>query len=319
MIEYSNKTNIISRVISQHKKNSPSHRTVSIWDVISQKKTIQCKYQWSRGGDDGALIGDEYVIKLGGYDSSAQTYDKKAKELGLITPDSQIITYKSSLWEKTVKTALKDVNYRWRNGEKIGEINKALLMEKVYGKELTDISLREIPKDRNIRKIFSDIGKILVLDLYMRNYDRFDLKKYKDKLGESKYDDIGDENWQPWSMNEENLLIDIDKGKAIPIDSGSYFRGIIKKEYQKKVISLLERKEEIIDDILKNEFFMKLFTIMDKKGKEIILFSKKEIARKNLQIGMDTTIKRLFNQFNQSNKLKKKQTKKQSWFKKKNN
>lgn len=295
MKEYSEKKHVASRVIFQQKKNSPCHQTISIWDIFSQKKPIQCKYQWSSNGDDGALIGDKYVIKLSGYNSSAEIYDKKARGLGLITPDSQIITSKSRLWKETVEVALKDVRYRWRNGEKISGIDTALLMKKINGQELTNISLDKIPKDKSVQNIFQNIGKILVLDLYMRNYDRFGLEKYKNQLGNSEYDDPGDGKWMPWSMNEENLFINIDTGKAIPIDSGSYFRGINKKKYRIYAYKLLENnKEDIITDIINNSYFKKMFTINNKKGKEVILKNKKIIAKNNLEIGINTAIEKLF-------------------------
>ena len=130
---------------------------------LFSKKPIQCKYQWSSNGDDGALIGDKYVIKLSGYNSSAEIYDKKARGLGLITPDSQIITSKSRLWKETVEVALKDVRYRWRNGEKISGIDTALLMKKINGQELTNISLDKIPKDKSVQNIFSNSAKRIYL------------------------------------------------------------------------------------------------------------------------------------------------------------
>lgn len=260
----------------QYRKNSCS-QAISILDAISQKKTIQCKYRWSDDGDDGALIGDRYVIKLSGYTHGVVKYDEMAMKLGLATPKSKIINKSHSLWVE-VEKALKDVrNHHGRFS--LLETEEALIMTKVDGQPLSDISPNHQLKSRSLTNIFFEIGKMVVLDLYMRNYDRFDLSFVADDLY-SPASNEEDEEWKPWDFNEGNLFINMKTGKAIPIDSNSYLDDIPIKKYRESVKNLLsdsEKVKKIIDNIIENDFMKKM--IFSQKDKEI--------ARKNVSDGIE--------------------------------
>ena len=162
----------------------------------------------------------------------------------LVTPNNIV------LWSE-VQKALNDVNWLNNQGKKIEAVTEALVMKRMKGTELHKVTLNApLPKTK-LHQIFHDIEKMVVIDLYVRNYDRFPLSTFREVLLHSEYDDVGDERWIPWDENPENILIDITSGRAIPIDSASYFKGIDTTAYRTIVRRLLSQQiQEIMWHIL---------------------------------------------------------------------
>lgn len=200
-----------------------------IFERISNYRSSQvCQltYGWSEGGADGVLIGSDerFVIKFNGYGAVAPELDRIATErFGLKTANARIINKRDFLWLE-VKRALGDVNNKNKQGEVI-DPQTALLMDKVGGRDLYDFSDNVHDIEKRKTACF-DLGKILVMDLLTRNYDRFDLSGIKDRLGFSESDaeahssvhSSSDSSWNAWDGNGENMLID-ENGNVIPIDS----------------------------------------------------------------------------------------------------
>ena len=132
----------------------------------------------------------------------------------------------------------------------------------------------------------------MVIDLYVRNYDRFPLSAFRDELLHSEFDDLGDERWIPWDENPENILIDITSGRAIPIDSASYFKGIDTTTYRTIVRSLFSQQiQEIMWHILTSPNYARLFCpSIDMANESIIQHAKQLGVYAKLHAGMEEAI-----------------------------
>lgn len=229
----------------------------------------QFKYSWSEEGADGVLIGEEddkvkigdklkeFVIKFDGYDPLTIQLDHLASDVfQLHTTNAQIVKQGDALWEQIIKFALEDVSYRNKKGE-IFFPNTALVMEKVKGKDLYSF-FKEGGEEESLssKRVTAciDMGKILVMDLVTRNYDRFDLAGIKEDLGSSPSDDEayspaheeGERPWHAWDGNGQNMLIGTD-GHVTPIDS-QFSLTDNEPEYIRNVASLLtDRKERLLE------------------------------------------------------------------------
>ena len=240
-------------------------------------KTNFPKYQWTASGDDGVLLGEKYAIKIASYDQTIVECDTLFKELQLPILEARIITPEDkSLWIEVGK-ALNDVEYKDKYGKEINHITQALVMNRIRGVELHKISLDKPIEKETLHQLFHDIGKLVVIDLYVRNYDRFPLSVFRDELLHSEFDDVGDERWIPWDENPENIFIDITSGRAIPIDSASYFKGIDTTAYRLIASKLLsEHLPTITESILTSCHYARLFCSTPTDNRENILIQAKE-------------------------------------------
>ena len=203
----------------------------------------------------------------------------------LVTPNNIV------LWSE-VQKALNDVNWLNNQGKKIEAVTEALVMKRMKGTELHKVTLNApLPKTK-LHQIFHDIGKIVVIDLYVRNYDRFPLSAFRNELLHSEYDDVGDERWIPWDENPENIFIDITSGRAIPIDSASYFKGIDGTAYRTIVRHLLSQQiQEIMWHILTSPNYARLFCpSIDMANESIIQHAKQLGIYAKLHAGMEEAI-----------------------------
>lgn len=250
--------NKIARVIERKEVSTNSLKSGKI-QLCCRVPTIQCKYKWSKEGDDGVLIGEKYVIKLNGYTDGTLIYESYAKKLHLSIPNSMIIKCGHKLWPHVLE-AIADVKNKYKNGETIEGITEALIMDKISGIPCyLDEEIEQVYSPK-MSSIFFDIGKIIALDLFLRNYDRFNLSKYADRLGKSEYDDIGDSSWKIWNANLGNLIFDKMKKRIIPIDSDSYlFNDIMTSEYRENVYEILQEidKKELYNIVLSSGVFNK--------------------------------------------------------------
>lgn len=255
-------------------------------------KTNSPKYQWTASGDDGVLLGEKYAIKITSYDQTIVECDTLFNELQLPILEARIITPEDkSLWIE-VEKALNDVEYKDKYGKEINHITQALVMNRIRGIELHKLSLDKPIEKETLHQLFHDIGKIAVIDLYVRNYDRFPLSAFRDELLHSEFDDLGDERWIPWDENPENILIDITSGKAIPIDSASYFKGIDATAYRTIVRRLLSQQiQEIMWYILTSPNYARLFCPSTSiTSEEIIRHAKQSKVYAQLYAGMKEAI-----------------------------
>lgn len=233
----------------------------------------QCKYKWSKEGDDGVLIGDKYVIKLEGYTKGTVMYESYAKKLQLSTPNLKIITPNDKLWKEVLK-AIKNVKYMYKNGNAINDVSQALIMDRISGIPYYANAPIDQVDSKIIKSIFFDIGKIITLDLFLRNYDRFDLSDYADCLGKSEQDDKGDDSWNIWKENLGNLYYDEENQKIIPIDSNSYlFDDIAVNEYWANVFDILQKLDDAI--LRKMVLSSSLFASLPEENKNIAVLSVK--------------------------------------------
>jgi len=203
----------------------------------------------------------------------------------LVTPNNIV------LWSE-VQKALYDVNWSNNQGKKIEAVTEALVMKRMEGTELHKVTLNApLPKGK-LHQIFHDIGKMVVIDLYVRNYDRFPLSAFRNELLHSEYDDVGDERWIPWDENPENIFIDITSGRAIPIDSASYFKGIDTTAYHTIVRRLLSQQiQEIMWHILTSPNYARLFCpSIDMANESIIQHAKQLGIYAKLHAGMEEAI-----------------------------
>lgn len=237
------------------------------------------KYQWTTSGDDGVLLGEKYAIKVTSYDQTIVECDALFKDLQLPILEARIITPKDkSLWTE-VEKALSDVGYKDKFGKQISHISEALVMNRIRGVELHKLFLDKPIEKETLHQLFHDIGKLMVIDLYVRNYDRFPLNAFRDELLHSEFDDLGDERWIPWDENPENILIDITSGRAIPIDSASYFKGIDKTCYHTIVHRLLSQHlQEIMWHILTSPNYARLFCTSTTMKQESIINHAKQLG-----------------------------------------
>lgn len=252
-------------------------------------KTNFPKYQWTASGDDGVLLGEKYAIKITSYDQTIVECDTLFKELQLPILEARIITPEDkSLWIEVGK-ALNDVEYKDKYGKEINHITQALVMNRIRGVELHKISLDKPIEKETLHQLFHDIGKLVVIDLYVRNYDRFPLSVFRDELLHSEFDDVGDERWIPWDENPENIFIDITSGRAIPIDSASYFKGIDATAYRTIVRRLLSQQiQEIMWHILTSPNYARLFCpSIDMANESIIQHAKQLGIYAKLHAGME--------------------------------
>lgn len=244
--------------------------------LVSNHSTNE-PYHWSTSGDDGVLLGKEYAIKITSFDSTIITCDTLIRRMNLPSVEPIIVTPYNKLCWSEVQKALNDVNWLNNQGKKIEAVTEALVMKRMEGAELHKVILNAPLPKAKLHQIFHDIGKMVVLDLHVRNYDRFPLSTFRDVLLHSEYDDVGDERWIPWDENPENILIDITSGRAIPIDSASYFKGIDTTAYRLIASKLLsEHLPTITESILTSCHYARLFCSTPTDNREIILIQAKE-------------------------------------------
>lgn len=255
-------------------------------------RTNFSKYQWTTSGDDGVLLGERYAIKVTSYDETIVECDTLFKKLRLPILEARIITPHNQILWKEVEKALNDAGYKDKYGKRISHISKALIMNRINGVELHKLPLAKPIEQDKLHQLFHDIGKMVVIDLYVRNYDRFPLSAFREELLHSEFDDLGDERWIPWDENPENILIDTTSGRAIPIDSASYLKGIDRVTYHAIVHRLLsQHTQEIMEHILTSPNYARLFippTTMTKES--IINYAKQLGIYAKLYAGMKETI-----------------------------
>lgn len=259
--------------------------------LVSNHSTNE-PYHWSTSGDDGVLLGKEYAIKITSFDSTIITCDTLIRRMNLPSIEPILVTPNNIVLWSEVQKALNDVNWLNNKGKKIEAVTEALVMKRMKGSELHKVILNApLPKSK-LHHIFHDIGKMVVLDLHVRNYDRFPLSTFREVLLHSEYDDVGDERWIPWDENPENILIDITSGRAIPIDSASYFKGIDATAYRTIVRLLLSQQiQEIMWYILTSPNYARLFCpSIAMTNEEIILHAKQSEVYASLYAGMKEAI-----------------------------
>ncbi len=196
--------------------------------IFRSREVIQGVFKWSADGDDGVIIGDNIVIKLGGYDAFAESLDQLAASFGFKNTNARIIMRGDADWE-IVENAVVEVNGWERNNSHAAPKNEALIMDKLEGVPLYEASNKFDAGDPDnptaeetdkIKKICNDLGKMLVMDLLTRNNDRFYLTEFDDLLLATPEEQTEDDDaWRPWKSNTGNMLVDEATGETNPIDS----------------------------------------------------------------------------------------------------
>ena len=180
-------------------------------------------------GEFGAYINDKYVIKFYGWCNDIIVLDNISSLFGFKKTNARII-YNNNNDNWTIIEKMWNI----QNKNKPLLLNKVLIMDRLPGIPLCetfsntgtsgmfDINDPKNPNDAERCKIFNlcySLGKILVMDLLIRNNDRFNLVKFDDFLLSTTDEKRHGKSWRYWGGNYGNILIDTSTWKATPIDS----------------------------------------------------------------------------------------------------
>lgn len=211
--------------------------------------SIQRKYSRSEEGDSGVLIDKENgarpVIKLAGYDADIEGIkDRVAKKFGFTPTKARVVSSNMDEWG-AVRTAMAEAGVA-------GDYSQALLMERIEGVPLHKVATVEgFAKDSAafVRKLGKDLGKMIAMDLMLRNNDRFDLTSFTDILQRTE-DEIKAEDEYAWQGNQANILVNHLTGDANPIDT-EFTSATDEMKYQQDVIQVLNQQvNQVVDAVI---------------------------------------------------------------------
>lgn len=213
-------------------------------------------YKRATHGEFGAFIGDDKVIKLYGWDPSALLLDQIAVYFGFLSTNPRIITENDIEEWKRVES----ICYSLEIAESV-HVHKALIMDKIGGVPLCetfsnsrfDVSNPSNPTKLEMKKMYNmcyGLGRMIVMDLLIRNNDRFNLKKFDDYLLSTEKEKHAGVNWRYWTGNYGNIMVDCCSWSVNPIDS-VYTIAADEELYSHNVFTLLAfHKEEIANELL---------------------------------------------------------------------
>ena len=104
---------------------------------------------------------------------------------------------------------------------------------------------------RKISNLCSSIGRMLVMDLLIRNKDRFNLSTYDDYLLTTNKEKNAGNNWRYWTGNYSNIIVDTRTWTASPVDS-MFTYAVNEDVYCANVIYMLTTKKEELASVILN-------------------------------------------------------------------